>query len=224
MRLNRVHMAAIAAALVGICTPEVLALQLGSRPAERWIEVLDRPDRVQALKIDDVVARLRLKPGDILADIGAGTGVFSLPLARAVAPGGMVYAVEVDQGLVDHIRDRARTEGASNIKAVLGEYEDPKLPTQDIDVAFFHDVLHHVEDRAGYLENLSRYIKPGGRIVIIERGHHRTGEHMQRAQDQVHMHMTQDQVTGWMSDVGFRLAEEYHLFDGGKWFVVYSRR
>ncbi len=193
-----------------------IAWQLGSRPAERWIETLDRRERVKGLQIDEVIARLRLKPGDILTDIGAGTGVFSLPFARAVAPGGKVYAVEVDQGLVDHIAEKVAVEGVSNVETVLGEFTDPNLPTRDIDVAFFHNVLHHVKDRAGYLKNLARYVKPEGRIAIIERGHTRPDEH--------ELHMSQEQVTAWMADVGFQPSEEYYLFEGGKWFVVYSRR
>lgn len=244
MQLAWARATAMAALVSTIGVSQGFALQLGSRPAERWIEVLDRPDRVQRLKIDDVIARLRIKPGDVLADIGAGTGAFSLPFARAVAPGGTVYAVEVDQVLVDHIGEKARSEGASNVQTVLGEFTDPKLPTQDIGLAFFHDVLHHVKDRAGYLKTLARYIKPGGRIAVIERGSHGPragGDHGpgERGENQPggrpsnrpgghrmgsELHMTQEQVTGWMADAGFQPAEEYYLFDGGKWFVVFSRR
>jgi len=215
MRLGWARIAAVVTVVGSMGASGAVAWQLGSRPAERWIETLSRPERVKQLRIDDVIARLRLKPGDLLADIGAGSGAFTLPFARAVAPGGKVYAVEVDQALVDHIADRARTEDVANVTSVLGEFTDPNLPTQDIDLAFFHDVLHHIEDRSGYLKNLSRYIKSEGRIAVIERGHRRP--------DQREMHMSQEQVTGWMADVGFRLAEEYYLFDGGKWFVVYSR-
>ena len=77
------------------------ALQLGARDAEEWIKTLESPQRIAGLKINEVISRLYLKPGMIVADIGAGTGVFSRPLARAVAPGGKVYAIDVDQGLVD---------------------------------------------------------------------------------------------------------------------------
>lgn len=244
MQLAWARATAMAALLSTIGASQGFALQLGSRPAERWIEVLDRPDRVQRLKIDDVIARLRIKPGDVLADIGAGTGAFSLPFARAVAPGGTVYAVEVDQVLVDHIGEKASSEGVSNVQTVLGEFTDPKLPTQDIGLAFFHDVLHHVKDRAGYLKTLARYIKPGGRIAVIERGSHgpraggdhgpgERGENQSRGrpgnrpgghQMGSELHMTQEQVTGWMADAGFQPAEEYYLFDGGKWFVVFSKR
>ncbi len=215
MRRSWPRVAAIVTVVGTIGASGAAAWQLGSRPAEQWIEILSRPERVKRLQIEEVIARLRLKSGDVLADIGAGSGVFSLPFARAVAPSGKVYAVEVDQDLVNHIGEKARAEDIANIETVLGEFSDPKLPTQDIDLAFFHDVLHHVKDRVGYLKNLSRYIKPGGRIAIIERGHRRPDEH--------EMHMTQEQVTEWMADEGFTPSEEHYLYDGGKWFVVYSR-
>ncbi len=141
--------------------------QLGSRSAEEWANVLDREQRVSGLKIEEVVARLKLKPGEIVADIGAGTGVFSGPLAQAVAPTGKLLAVDVDQALLDHIAQRAREEKVTNIQPVLGEFDDPKLPTR-VDVAFIHDVLHHIEHRQTYLKKLATYLEPDGRVVIID--------------------------------------------------------
>lgn len=198
---------------------QAVGWQLGSRPAEQWIETLSRPQRVQRLQIEEVITRLRLKPGDVLADIGAGSGAFSLPFARAVAPSGKLYAVEVDQGLVDHIRERADAEQVANVEAVLGEFTDPQLPARNIDLAFFHDVLHHVRDRAAYLQNLATYIHPEGRIAVIERGHHNHA-----GDDRHELKMTKEQVTEWMADAGFRPDEEHFLYDGGKWFVVFARR
>ena len=215
MRHKWPRAAALAIIVCGIGQFEPVAGQLGSRPAEEWIQTLSRPGRIERLQIDEVIVRLRLKPGDVLADLGAGSGAFSMPFARAVSPGGKVYAVEVDQGLVDYIDQKARVERIPNVEAVLGEFSDPNLPTQAIDLAFFHDVLHHIEDRAGYLKNLSRYVNPQGRIAIIERGHRRP--------DQREMHMTQEQVTAWMADAGFQPSEQHFLYDDGKWFVVFAR-
>ncbi len=215
MPLSLIRVTAYAAALSTVGPSAVVSCQLDARSAEEWIEVLDRPLRINSLKIDDVIVRLRLEPGDVLADIGAGTGVFSLPFARAVAPGGKVYAVEVDQVLVDHVSTTAREHGVSNIEAVLGGSSDPRIPKREVDLAFFHDVLHHIENREGYLKNLARYIKPAGRVAIIERGHQASGRHM---------HLSQEQVTRWMADAGFHIVEEHDLYDGGKWFVVYARR
>ncbi len=192
--------------------------QLGSRSAEDWANVLDREQRVSGLKIQEVVSRLNLEPGDVVADIGAGTGVFSGPLAQAVAPAGTLLAVEIDQGLLDHIAQRAREEKVTNIQPVLGEFDDPNLPTR-VDVAFFHDVLHHIEHRQAYLKKLATYVEPDGRVVVIDMIFDRPdGPH----RNQPEMHISQEQVRSWMVSAGFPVMQEIDLFDE-KFFVVFRR-
>jgi predicted methyltransferase len=191
--------------------------QLASRPTPEWIKRLERPERIAELKIDEILARLRLAPGTVAADIGAGPGVFTVPLAKAVSPGGKVYAVEIDQEFLDHIKRKTQEQNVTNAVTVLGKYTDPNLPAKDVDLAFFHDVLHHVEDRAGYLKSLAQYITPSGRIAVVEldpvKGSHR---------DDPQLRLTKEQVAAWMADAGFKPVEEFKLFDD-KWFVVYAR-
>ena len=132
----------------------VSALQLGGRPAEEWAITLESGRRLGSLEIDEVVSRIGIQPGDVIADVGAGTGVFSVSLARAAGPTGTVLAVEVDSGFLPMIAQKAVDGGVENIQTVLGEFTDPNLPRRDIDVAFFHDVLHHIEGRQAYLSDL----------------------------------------------------------------------
>jgi ubiquinone/menaquinone biosynthesis C-methylase UbiE len=203
------------ALLVGL--PGSAAGQLASRPAEQWSETLDRPARLAELKIDDVIARMGLQAGQVVADLGAGTGVFSIPMAAAVGPGGRIYAVDIDDGFFDIIGGKAREAGVANVRTVLGEFGDPKLPAPDVDVAFFHDVLHHIEDRAGYLRNVARYVKPSGRVVVIDLNAE-TSPH----RDQPDLVISEEQVRAWMTAVGFARAERVELFTE-KFFVIYSR-
>ena len=200
----------------GLAAAGVSARQLAPRPVEDWTARLERPDRVAGLRIDYIIASLKLKPGQTVADIGAGPGILSVPLAKAVAPGGKVYAVDVDKGFFEHITQKASAANVTNIVTVLGAFGDPKLPARDVDVALFHDVLHHIEDRAGYLKALARYMKPGSRIAVVELPP--DGSH----KDEPALIVTKDQVKGWMAAAGFTPVEE---LDGlqGKWFVVYGR-
>jgi precorrin-6B methylase 2 len=209
----------VAIAMALLCTaavPDQAAAQLGTRTAEEWIKTLDADNRIKGLRIQDTIAALKLTPGLIVADIGAGTGVFTLPLARAVRPGGTVYAVEVDEKLLAHISETATEQGVANVQPVFGEYHDPLLPVP-VDLAFIHDVLHHIEKRAEYVTNLAKYVKPGGRIAVVEfrpgQGGHRTDEAMQ---------VTQQQAAEWMAAAGLKPVEEINLFDD-KWYVIYGK-
>jgi ubiquinone/menaquinone biosynthesis C-methylase UbiE len=204
--------------LVGLSRPVVG--QLAPRSAEEWIRTLESPTRVASLKIEETIAKLRLKPGENVADIGSGSGVFVAPLARAVYSStrvGKIYAVDIDQALLDKIERKKVEYGLSNVMTVLGGYTDPKLPAADIDLAFINDVLHHIENRAGYLKALARYIRPAGRIAVIdfypERGGHR---------DQPALQVTKQQTADWLAAAGFKPIEEHDLFTD-KWFVVYGR-
>jgi len=194
----------------------VSARQLAPKSAEDWSARLERPERVASLKIDYIIASLQLKPGQTVADIGAGPGVLSVPLAQAVAPAGKVYAVDIDAGFFPYIQKKAEAAHLTNVRTVLGAHADPKLPSKDVDVALFHDVLHHIEDRAGYLKALAGYMKPGGRIAVVELPP--DGSH----KDEPALIVTKDQVKTWMAAAGFTPVQE---FDGleGKWFIVYGR-
>ncbi|HVQ16684.1 MAG TPA: methyltransferase domain-containing protein [Vicinamibacterales bacterium] len=191
--------------------------QLASRPAAEWTKTLEAPERVAGLRADQVIAKLNLKPTDVVADLGAGTGLFSLPLAKAV-PSGKVYSVELDEGFLAQIGGKAKTENVRNIVPVLGKFTDPSLPARDVDVAFFHDVLHHVENRAAYLKSVAGYLKPGGRIVVIE---FNPGDSPHKAEPA--LIVSKEQTAGWMADAGLVQSEEIQLFPD-KYFVVFRRK
>jgi 2-polyprenyl-3-methyl-5-hydroxy-6-metoxy-1,4-benzoquinol methylase len=213
--MQRKWVMSVVAVVLAAAGAGVSARQLASRPVDDWTARLERADRVAGLKIEYIITSLGLKPGVVVADIGAGPGVLTVPLAKAVAPA-KTYAVEIEQGFLDRINGKAKEAGVSNIVTVLGAFTDPKLPAQDAEVVLFHDVLHHIKDRAEYLKATARYVKPGGRIAIVELPP--DGSH----KDEPELVVTKEQVKGWMKDAGFAPVQE---FDGipGKWFVVYGR-
>jgi cyclopropane fatty-acyl-phospholipid synthase-like methyltransferase len=216
----RVLSLAIVALLFGV--PGARAFQLASRVTEEWIRTLERPERLKTQKVDEVIRRLGLKPGMVVADLGAGSGVFSRPLAKAVAPSGKVYAVDIQQGLLDYIDKRDKEEKIDNIKTVLGELDDPRIPGNDVELAFFNDVLHHIEHRDAYLMALARYIGPTGRIALIEMDKNDPkGSHWNQPELQV----GREQLDQWMSDAGFQTVKEDHdLFPGARLFIIYGRK
>ena len=196
--------------------------QLAPRKAEEWEKTLESPRRAATQKVDEVLSDLSLKPGMIVADIGAGSGFFSRPLAKAVTPGGKVYAVDIQQGLLDYINKRDTDENIRNIQTVLGEFDDPKIPARDVDLAFINDVLHHIEHRAVYLKALGTYIKPTGRIAIIEmnKDDPNTGH-----KNQPELLVGREEIVQLMSGAGFKLVEEHaDLFPGTKWFLIFGRK
>jgi ubiquinone/menaquinone biosynthesis C-methylase UbiE len=197
--------------------PVGLDAQLAGRPAEEWIRTLDGATRVASLRVDEVVAAVKLRPGQTVADIGAGSGVFTVPLARAVGPGGRAYAVEIDAGFFPAIEKRAADAGVKNVQTVLGAFTDPKLPVKAVDVAFFHDVLHHIDGRAAYLKTLAGYLAPGGRIVVVD------FDGAQSPHREAELQVPRDALIGWMKDAGLILTDDAKLFSE-KYVLTFTKR
>src|SRR5262245_19192649 len=106
------------------------AAQLQQRPADEYLKAMENPDRDR--KVDQVIARMQLKPGDVVADVGSGSGSFSIAMAKAIAPDGILYAVDIDQKMLDFVAGKAKQAGVSNLRTVLGEFDDPKLPVTTV--------------------------------------------------------------------------------------------
>lgn len=132
-----------------------------------YIRILESAERVKMLQVPRVVESLGVRPGDKIVDLGAGSGLFTRPLAKLAGPEGLVYAVDIDQDLLNHIDESAREQGLRNIRTVLaGEY-DPRIPEQ-VDLILICDTLHHIGDPSKYLRGLVRYLKPGSRVAVID--------------------------------------------------------
>ena len=133
---------------------------------EQSARQFDDPARDAWQMPDKVIAALHLQPGQIVADIGAGTGYFSVRLARsAAAP--KVYAVDIEPGMVSYLRDRAAKEGLRNIIAVQAAEDDARLP-EPVDAILIVDTYHHIGNREIYFRKLAKSLKPSGRLAIID--------------------------------------------------------
>ena len=115
--------------------------------ASAYIKALEDPGRDEWQQPERVMAALSLKPGDIVADLGAGSGYFTVRLARIVSPGGKVYAVDVDRQLLEYLERRAKEEHLQNNQPTLADPHDPKLPPSSVDLISICDTLHHISDR-----------------------------------------------------------------------------
>jgi ubiquinone/menaquinone biosynthesis C-methylase UbiE len=135
--------------------------------AEQWAKEFDAPERDAWQRPDDVIAVLALTPRMAVADVGAGTGYFTMRIARAV-PQGEVVATDVEPDMVRYLGERAAREQLGNVRAVLATGDDPKLEPASVDRILVVDVWHHVADRRRYAIGLARALRPGGMIAIVD--------------------------------------------------------
>ncbi|MFQ5443449.1 MAG: class I SAM-dependent methyltransferase [Nitrospinales bacterium] len=117
---------------------------------------------------DRVIQTLGIQSGDVIADLGAGSGYFTFRLAEAVGPQGKVYAVDVDQAMNEYLKEKILEKGVKNIEVILAEYQDPLLPDSGVDLIFTSNTYHHLEERSKYFSNARKYLRPKGRMAIIE--------------------------------------------------------
>jgi precorrin-6B methylase 2 len=129
---------------------------------------LERPEREEEEKPGLVLKAIQLRKGDTVADIGAGTGYFSWRMVREVGPEGKVYAVDIQQEMLDLLAEKMEKRGIRNVIPVRGEIDDPKLPPNSVDLAIMVDVYHEFSHPYEMMNAICRALKPGGRVVFVE--------------------------------------------------------
>ena len=137
----------------------------GAGPCATWLE---RPEREQEENPDGALDALNLKPGMVVADVGAGTGYMSLKLAKRVGQAGKVYAEDVQAEMLDQVRANAAKAGVKNIQTVQGTFTEPKLPKEQMDLVLLVDVYHEFSEPQKMLQGIRESLKPGGRLVLLE--------------------------------------------------------
>jgi ubiquinone/menaquinone biosynthesis C-methylase UbiE len=128
---------------------------------------LERPEREREERTDLLLKEMELQPTDVVADVGAGSGYFTFRLAPLV-PRGKVLAVDIQQEMLQKIRDAKPKAGAANVETVLGSTTDPNLPADSVDVALFVDAYHEFSHPYEMMVSIRKALKPGGRVVLVE--------------------------------------------------------
>jgi ubiquinone/menaquinone biosynthesis C-methylase UbiE len=129
---------------------------------------LDREERQREEQPDKALATLGLRPGMWVADVGAGTGYYSIRMAKAVLPGGVVIANDIQPGMLERLRANAKIQNITNIETVLGTESDPKLPTGKLDLVVLVDVYHEFSRPQRMLDRIRESLKPDGQLVLLE--------------------------------------------------------
>lgn len=186
------------------------------RSPEEWIRVLETPDRDGWQKPQQVVEALRLEPSSAVADIGAGSGYFSVRFAAAIGPQGTVYAGDIDAGLIEYLKQRADKAGLKNLKPVLGKPDDPLLAPASIDLVFICDVIHHIENRGPYYKKLAQALRPGGRLAIVDFHKHELPVGPPPA-----MKIAKADLIAELEQTGFALREEFDFLPY-QYFLVFE--
>ena len=129
---------------------------------------LDREDRAREEQPEKALAQLNLKPGQMVADVGAGTGFYTTRVAKRILPGGVVYAVDIQQAMLDRLSSNAKAQQLTNFEPILGTESDPRLPEGKLDLVLLVDVYHEFSRPQQMLDRIRESLKPDGHLVLLE--------------------------------------------------------
>ena len=172
---------------------------------EPWVARFERPGREIYDRRHEIVAATGVKAGMVVADIGAGTGLFTRLFAARVGTSGKVYAVEISPAFVDNIRRNSREHGPTNVEGIVNSPRDVSLPPRSIDVAFICDTYHHFEYPGAMMQSIRAALKPGGSVVVID---FRKIPGFSTPWVMGHVRANEPTVVREIESVGFRLVED----------------
>jgi ubiquinone/menaquinone biosynthesis C-methylase UbiE len=181
--------------------------------AEKYAKSFDDPARDVWQMPDRVIAALGLKPGQSVADLGAGTGYFSVRLARTPAAP-KVFAVDIEQSMVDYVQARAKREGLANVVGVKADAGRSNLP-EAVDVVLIVDTYHHITNRVAYFAALRALMKPGAKLAIVDFKKDAAGEG-----PPPEFRFTPEQISEELAKAGFTLQSQYDFLPR-QMFLIY---
>jgi ubiquinone/menaquinone biosynthesis C-methylase UbiE len=181
---------------------------------------LERESREAEQRPSEVFRAMGLKDSDVVADLGCGTGWFARRMARAVAPRGRVYAVDIQPEMLDLLRGYVAAEGVSGVEAVLGTETDPRLAPGSLDWILMVDVYHEFQKPKAMLDAIRRSLKPTGKVALIEyRLEGETASHIRSEH-----RMSVDQVLAEWLPAGFRLAKQLDFLPTQHFLILEASR
>jgi SAM-dependent methyltransferase len=186
-----------------------------STPYAGDLSIFEYPDRDKKLQIDRVMDLLGIGPGKAVADIGAGSGWFTVRAAARVGPAGSVYAEDINPKAIDYITERAKKEKLENVRSVLGSVDDTKLPPNSVDAVLILKTYHEFAHPIPLIEKLKPSLRPGAKIGIIDRNG-----------DGTNHGIMPDVVEREMARAGFKRVGKYDFTksDGQDYFLIFVAR
>jgi SAM-dependent methyltransferase len=186
-----------------------------STPYSGDLSIFEYPDRDKKLQIDRVMTLLKIGPGKAVADIGAGSGWFTVRAARKVGKTGIVYAEDINPKATEYIDARAKKESLANIRTVLGVPDDPKLPAASLDAVLMLKVYHEIAEPVPFMKRLRESLRPGALVGVIDRNGNGSGTDHGLPQATLEREMT---------EAGFGKIEMYDFTkaDGQDYFVIFK--
>ena len=176
---------------------------------------LERPERVDEEQPDKVIAAMELKPGQMVADIGVGTGFFARRMAKLVAPEGVVYGVEIQPEMLEFLKDYCSRDKIENVKPVLGAENSSHLPDASVDWILLVDTYHEFQDAPAMLADMHRALKPGGKVALIE--YRLLGDTAKHIKEEHRMSVKQ--VLAEWQPAGFELVDLLEFLPAQHYFI-----
>jgi predicted methyltransferase len=186
-----------------------------STPYTGDLSIFDAPGRDERLQINHVMDMLGIEPGKDVADIGAGSGWFTVRAARRVTSSGTVYAVDINPEAIQYIDERAKKEQLQNVKAILSKPDDPQVPANSVDAVLLLKTYHEVAHPIMLLRNLRSSLKPGARIGIIDRNGNGSNHGVRK-----------DVVVREAAQAGYDLrdSQDFVKADGMDYFLIFTAK
>lgn len=192
-----------------------------SARANGYIWMLEREGREEFQKPQQVMDAFELRPGMKVADVGCGSGYFTVKIAAEIGPEGKVWAIDAWQDMLDYLDRRVQIDGLENVELVKVDRDDPMIPDGSADLILMVDVYHYIKDRVAYGKVLRKDIAPGGRLIVLD--------YIPKSLEErpwgppPSQHMSEEELTADLEEAGFRKVKQ-HDFLPEQYFVIYEAK